>query len=108
MSSVSATQVTLRSSSIGFRCRDNASLLKHYNLTVTLANGLSMLYATDLGISDCTQWCWLVTMVYMSGVAMVYPTIQTVESRIVIYLRTGPQTKAPDGTYQVNLLGVKI
>lgn len=86
----------------------NASLLKHYNLTVTLANGLSMLYATDLGISDCTQWRWFVTMVYMSGVAMVYPTIQTVESRMVIYLRTGAGQLAPDGTYNVNLLGVKI
>ena len=87
----------------------NASLLKHYNLTVTSANGFSMLYATDLGISDCTQWRWFVAMVYTSTMAaFVYPIIQTVEDRMVIYLRTGAMEKAPDGTYEINLLGIKI
>lgn len=86
----------------------NASLLKHYNLTVTLANGLSMLYATDLGISDCTQWRWFVMMVHTTGAAMVYPSIQVGSAQIACYLRYGTGQVAPDGTYQINLLGIKI
>ena len=86
----------------------NASLLKHYNLTVTLANGVAMVYATDLGISDCTQWRWFVMMVHTTGAVMVYPSIQVVSAQIACYLRYGTGQVAPDGTYQINLLGIKI
>jgi len=86
----------------------NASLFKQYTLSITLTDGVTAIKATDLGISNCTQWRWFVMMVHTTGAVMVYPSIQVVSAQIACYLRYGTGQVAPDGTYQINLLGIKI
>lgn len=86
----------------------NASLLKAYTASVTLTNGAAVVLRTDLGVSDCTLWRWLATTVYLSGAQMVYPIVQSASDRVIVYLRYGTGQVPPDGTYRVNLLGIKI